>query len=57
MAEIHPRNGCRTQRRSADRHRWSLLNASKTAVACLRPPGGHDVIWHYLDAVLEDGRF
>ena len=57
MAEIHPRNGYRTQRRSGDRHGWSLLNASKTAVACLGPPGGHDVVWHYLDAVLEDGRF
>ena len=39
------------------RNGWSLLNASPMAVACLVPPEGHDAVWHYVDAVLEDGRF
>ena len=57
MVENRPRDRHRTQRRSTDRHGWSLLNACPMAVARLVPPDGHDAVRHYVDAVPEDGRF
>ena len=36
---------------------WSVANASPMAVACLVPPEGPDAVQHYVDGVLEDGRF
>lgn len=36
---------------------WTQVNDSALGVTCLVPPEGPDAVQHYLDAVLDDGRF
>ncbi|MEX1078160.1 MAG: aminotransferase class V-fold PLP-dependent enzyme [Homoserinimonas sp.] len=36
---------------------WVQANDSALGVTCLVPPEGHSAVQHYVDAVLDDGRF